>query len=178
MKVSGFFQDYEIKSCVLKYDNSNLSFPMLNYPEIKSVINHKNHNLFAYFILRFVPVLRFILNHFLFSLTYFQVLPTTIELISKTDRFHRQFDPDSSALVIGIPNVGKSSLINLIRNGTLRVKGKALKTGNKPGVTRALQTKIRVSDDPLVYLLDTPGIMMPNIANLEVGMKLASCGKY
>eukprot|EP00093_Oithona_nana_P007075 07075.XXX_386913_383306_1 [CDS] Oithona nana genome sequencing. len=103
------------------------------------------------------------------------VLPTTIELLSSTDRFHRQFNPDSSALVIGIPNVGKSSLINLIRSGSLRIKGKALKTGNMPGVTRALQTKIRVSDDPLVYLLDTPGIMMPNISNLEAGMKLASC---
>ena len=104
-------------------------------------------------------------------------MPTTIELLSSTDRFHRQFNPDSSALVIGIPNVGKSSLINLIRSGSLRIKGKALKTGNMPGVTRALQTKIRVSDDPLVYLLDTPGIMMPNISNLEAGMKLASCGK-
>ncbi len=43
-------------------------------------------------------------------------------------------------------------------------------------MTRALQTKLRVSDRPLVYLLDTPGIMMPNIKNIEVGFKLAACG--
>ena len=45
-----------------------------------------------------------------------------------------------------------------------------------PGVTRTLETKVRVSDDPLVYLLDTPGIMMPNIKDMHVGMKLAACG--
>ena len=45
-----------------------------------------------------------------------------------------------------------------------------------PGVTQALQTKIRVSDDPLIFLLDTSGIMMPNIRNIETGMKLATCG--
>ena len=45
-------------------------------------------------------------------------------------------------------------------------------------MTRTLETKVRVSDDPLVYLLDTPGIMLPNIRNLETGMKLAACGKF
>jgi ribosome biogenesis GTPase A len=55
--------------------------------------------------------------------------------------------------------------------------GKPLKVGAKPGVTRALQTKIRVSDEPLVFLLDTPGIMMPNIGSLSAGMNMASCGK-
>ena len=68
-------------------------------------------------------------------------------------------------------------MINLIRSGTLKLKGKPMAVGPKPGVTRALQTKLRVSDDPLVFLLDTPGIMMPNIRNIETGMKLASCGE-
>ena len=57
------------------------------------------------------------------------------------------------------------------------VAGKPLRVGNKPGVTRALETKIRVSDDPLVFLIDTPGIMLPNVSNFETGMKLAACGK-
>ena len=35
---------------------------------------------------------------------------------------------------------------------------------------------MRVSDNPLVYLIDTPGISLPNIKNLEMGMKLAACG--
>lgn len=103
------------------------------------------------------------------------VLPTAAKLITNSERFHRNFSPDSNILVCGIPNVGKSSIINLIRNGTLRLSGKPMKVGAKPGITRALQTKIRVSDDPLIFLLDTPGIMMPNIRNVETGMKLASC---
>merc|ERR1719219_3332211 len=66
-------------------------------------------------------------------------------------------------------------MINLIRSGTLKVGGKPMKVGAKPGVTRALQTKLRVSDDPLVFLLDTPGVTMPNIRNIDTGMKLAAC---
>ena len=97
------------------------------------------------------------------------VLPTAVKLITENERFNRNFSPDSNLLICGIPNVGKSSLINLLRSATLNLKGKPMKVGAKPGITRALQTKIRVSDDPLVFLLDTPGIMMPNIRNIETG---------
>ena len=104
-------------------------------------------------------------------------MPKAINLLTKSDRYHRKFNPDSNILIIGVPNVGKSSMINLIRSGTLKVGGKPMKVGAKPGVTRALQTKLRVSDDPLVFLLDTPGVTMPNIRNIDTGMKLAACGK-
>ena len=60
---------------------------------------------------------------------------------------------------------------------TILLLGKPLRVGNKPGVTRHMETKIRVSDTPLVYLIDTPGISLPNIRNIEMGMKLAACGK-
>jgi len=103
------------------------------------------------------------------------ILPKTLELIKTSDRYHRSGAPDSNFMIIGIPNVGKSSLINLVRSRTLRVKGH-LKVGKKPGVTRAVETKIKVSSDPLVYLLDTPGIMMPKIDSKHTGMKLACCG--
>ena len=106
----------------------------------------------------------------------FQFLPITLDLMSKSDRYHRSGAPDSNFMIIGVPNVGKSSLINLIRTRALRVKG-GLRVGASPGVTRALETKIKVSSDPLVYLLDTPGIMMPKINDLHTGMKLACCGK-
>ena len=49
--------------------------------------------------------------------------------------------------------------------------------GDKPGVTRAVLTSIRVSNNPLVYLVDTPGIMVPNISDMHVGLKLALCCK-
>ncbi len=71
------------------------------------------------------------------------------------------------ALIIGIPNVGKSSIIN-------KLSGRAsTKTGNKPGVTRGKQW-IKLSDE--VELLDTPGILWPKIDDEAMGYKLALTG--
>jgi hypothetical protein len=61
-------------------------------------------------------------------------------------------------LVVGIPNVGKSTIINGIRLAC--GKKKAAKTGASPGVTRAL-SGFSVCDDPPAYLVDTPGVMLP-----------------
>ena len=71
------------------------------------------------------------------------------------------------AMVVGIPNVGKSTFINSFA-------GKACtKTGNKPGVTRGKQW-IRMKNS--LELLDTPGILWPKFEDQEVGMKLAFIG--
>ena len=71
------------------------------------------------------------------------------------------------ALIIGIPNVGKSTLINCL------AKRKAVKVGDKPGVTKS-QTWIKVDED--LFLLDTPGILWPKFEDQIVGLKLAMCG--
>ncbi len=71
------------------------------------------------------------------------------------------------AMVVGIPNVGKSTFINALA-------GKACaKTGNKPGVTKGKQW-IRLNKS--VELLDTPGILWPKFEDQEVGKKLAFIG--
>lgn len=71
------------------------------------------------------------------------------------------------ALIVGIPNVGKSTLIN-------RLAGKHIaKTGDKPGVTKAQQW-IKVGKE--MELLDTPGILWPKFEDEEVGLKLATTG--
>ena len=71
------------------------------------------------------------------------------------------------AMVVGIPNVGKSTFIN-------SYAGKACaKTGNKPGVTKGKQW-IRLSKD--VELLDTPGILWPKFEDQMVGLRLALIG--
>lgn len=71
------------------------------------------------------------------------------------------------AIVVGIPNVGKSTFINSFA-------GKACtKTGNKPGVTKGKQW-IRLNKD--LELLDTPGILWPKFESEEVGMRLAMIG--
>ena len=69
------------------------------------------------------------------------------------------------ALVLGIPNVGKSTLINQL------VGKKATNVGNRPGVTKNLQW-IRVNDK--LELLDTPGILWPRLDNDVVAHNLAS----
>ncbi|MBR1853321.1 MAG: ribosome biogenesis GTPase YlqF [Lachnospiraceae bacterium] len=71
------------------------------------------------------------------------------------------------AMVVGIPNVGKSTFINAFA-------GKACtKTGNKPGVTKGKQW-IRLNKN--LELLDTPGILWPKFEDQEVGMRLAFIG--
>lgn len=71
------------------------------------------------------------------------------------------------AMVVGIPNVGKSTFINSFA-------GKACtKTGNKPGVTKGKQW-IRLNKS--LELLDTPGILWPKFESEEVGLKLALIG--
>ena len=71
------------------------------------------------------------------------------------------------AMVVGIPNVGKSTFINSFA-------GKAVaKTGNKPGVTKGKQW-IRLNKN--VELLDTPGILWPKFEDQSVGLKLAMIG--
>jgi len=103
------------------------------------------------------------------------LLPKSIKLIEKSNRYHRVGDPQKIIIIIGIPNVGKSTIINKLRNANLHSKGKATKVGATPGVTRVVQEKIRISNRPLVYLLDTPGISKPNVKDMHVGMKLACC---
>lgn len=71
------------------------------------------------------------------------------------------------AMILGIPNVGKSSLINRLL-GTATVK-----TADKPGVTRGKQW-IKISKN--LELLDTPGVLWPKFQDIEVGLKLAFTG--
>ena len=71
------------------------------------------------------------------------------------------------ALVVGIPNVGKSTFINTL------AKRKAAVTGDKPGVTKS-QTWIKINNS--LELLDTPGILWPKFENEVVAHNLALCG--
>ena len=71
------------------------------------------------------------------------------------------------AMVVGIPNVGKSTFINSL------CKRASTKTGNRPGVTKGKQW-IRLSKG--VELLDTPGILWPKFENETIGLNLAYIG--
>lgn len=71
------------------------------------------------------------------------------------------------AMIIGIPNVGKSTLINTLsgRKGT--------KTGNRPGITKSNQW---IKTRGVLELLDTPGILWPKFEDQSVGLNLAFTG--
>lgn len=69
------------------------------------------------------------------------------------------------ALIVGVPNVGKSTLINKI------VGKKATNVGNKPGITKQLEW-IRINDK--MELLDTPGILWPKLDEEDVALNLAA----
>ena len=71
------------------------------------------------------------------------------------------------AMVLGIPNVGKSSFINRVS------KNNNLKVGNKPGVTKSKQW-IRINEK--IELLDTPGVLWPKFENEQVALNLSFTG--
>ena len=75
--------------------------------------------------------------------------------------------PIYRVLIVGIPNVGKSTIINKIANR------QAANVGNKPGVTKKKQW-IRVNGN--IDLLDTPGLLWPRLDDKDVGLKLALTG--
>ena len=96
-------------------------------------------------------------------------------------------------MVVGMPNVGKSSIINLMRtsmnsgynaitnmenrrrrNASLSKKKRrshVAKTGAKPGLTRHV-APIQITTDPNIFLFDTPGVMIPRIESDEIGFKI------
>ncbi|WP_068547368.1 ribosome biogenesis GTPase YlqF [Thalassotalea crassostreae] len=89
------------------------------------------------------------------------------ELIKKLVPSKNEDGKQINAMIMGIPNVGKSTLIN-----SLVGKTKA-KVGNEPAVTKA-QQRIRLEEG--VYLYDTPGMLWPKIANENSGYRLAVSG--
>lgn len=90
-----------------------------------------------------------------------------------SDLCHKML-PDKAAsvklintLIVGIPNVGKSTLINVLAGRMIA------KTGNEPAITK-MQQRIALGNG--IVLLDTPGVLWPNLENPNTGYRLATTG--
>lgn len=106
-----------------------------------------------------------------------KTLPTTLEQSDKAQKLlqlceklvpqHSRKKSKLMVMITGIPNVGKSTLINAVAGRYVA------KTGNEPAITKGLQ-KIRISED--ITFLDTPGILWPKIHNENSSYRLAASG--
>jgi ribosome biogenesis GTPase A len=89
------------------------------------------------------------------------------ELCRKLTPSDKSAGKSIQALIMGIPNVGKSTLINILAGRSIA------KTGDEPAVTKR-QQRIAIGDN--VVLLDTPGMLWPNVENKNSGYRLAATG--
>jgi len=98
-------------------------------------------------------------------------------------RLHREEASNFHALIVGLPNTGKSSFLNLMRRAGYSEAGlqrkqevDAKRPGEKfqPGSTYKIQEKVKVKDNPLIYMTDTPGIFHSKLPSLEAAVKLAT----
>lgn len=87
------------------------------------------------------------------------------------------------ALVVGMPNAGKSTLLNRLRGQGKSTPGgssNVARTGAEPGVTRKIGTPVRIlagdEDSEGVFVLDTPGVFVPYVADAEAMLKLTLAG--
>ncbi|KAF7767695.1 ribosome biogenesis GTPase A [Pseudoalteromonas citrea] len=89
------------------------------------------------------------------------------ELCKKLAPHKVGIDKQLKAMIMGIPNVGKSTLINTLAGRIVA------KTGNEPAVTKA-QQRIKLEDGIMLY--DTPGMLWPKVENENSGYRLAATG--
>ena len=104
-----------------------------------------------------------------------KLVPMMMEEIEKRPRYRKSLANEYNIMVIGVPNVGKSTLLNKLRESYTSLR-KGARVGAKPGITTAVMNKMRVSHDPEMFVIDTPGILSPKIPNIHTGMRLALCG--
>ncbi|XP_020682296.1 short integuments 2, mitochondrial isoform X4 [Dendrobium catenatum] len=109
--------------------------------------------------------------------------PNVMHLLSLVELKLREVisrEPTLLVMVVGVPNVGKSALINSISQIAstrfpAQEKSKRATVGPFPGVTQDI-AGFKIANQPSIYVLDTPGVLAPSIPDIETGLKLALTG--
>ncbi|KAG6548230.1 hypothetical protein Mapa_010281 [Marchantia paleacea] len=119
-------------------------------------------------------------NHIFVNAHQSKTVKKMLELVRTQLQSSIAKEPTVLVMILGIPNVGKSCLINSMSNITranfsVQEYPKRAKVGPLPGVTRHV-AGFKIGERPSTYVLDTPGVLVPNIENIETGMKLALTG--
>ena len=96
-----------------------------------------------------------------------ELLKTVMKEKTESQRKRGRINVPTRAMIVGIPNVGKSTFINLLAGRASTV------TADRPGVTRGRQW---IKVDANIDMMDTPGVLWPKFEDPEVGLKLACTG--
>ncbi|KAK6778936.1 hypothetical protein RDI58_025654 [Solanum bulbocastanum] len=107
-------------------------------------------------------------------------IPKLLDLVEFKLKEVMAREPTLLVMVLGVPNVGKSALINSIHQIALsrfpvQEKMKKARVGPLPGVTQDI-AGFKIAHRPSVYVLDSPGVLVPSIPDIETGLKLALAG--
>ena len=164
---------FEVIDARVPYSSKNKDIDMLvsNKPRIlimtkKDLCDEKITNQWKqYYINKGYKVILLDLLHDSNLNDIYNVVNEYVKIINDKRREKGLKPRKTRVLILGIPNVGKSTLINRL------VKKRVTNVGNKPGVTKSLEW-IRINDN--LELLDTPGILWPKLDNREIALNLAS----
>ncbi|CAF1202203.1 unnamed protein product [Adineta ricciae] len=94
-----------------------------------------------------------------------------LQQIVEMPRYSRSSKSEYNIIVCGIPNVGKSTFINKLRNLFIN-KSSCEQVGASPGVTRTMSEKVKISNRPKVYIRDSPGILEPRLKSADESFRL------
>lgn len=106
-----------------------------------------------------------------------KLFPSIYRVVHSGPRYNRENIDEYNVMIMGVPNVGKSTFVNNLRQTHTTFNRKGAPVGAVAGITRSV-SRLRVGFNPDIYIYDTPGILTPSVSDIESGMRLALCSCF